>query len=106
MKGVTIWKDGVELKPYDSTGIKDVSEPASVTVSVTMDADAIRAIVARGNESSVRMLLEHAETWRLPNLRLWCKVWLDPTSDGARKLAEQKLRAWIERGELAEDARL
>lgn len=54
----------------------------------------------------VRMLLAHAEAQRMPNLRLWCKVWLDPTHDGARRLAEQKLRAWIEQGEPGKDARL
>lgn len=108
MKGVTIWKDGVELKPLGpawTVGV-DVAKSPSVTVTLEMDAADLHAIIAHGDAARVRMLLEHAETQRLPNLRLWCMAWLDPTSDGARKLAEQKLRAWIEQGEPEKDARL
>lgn len=57
-------------------------------------------------DERVSMLLRHAEALRLPNLRVWCKVWLDPASDGARKLAERKLRAWVEQGEPEKDASL
>lgn len=103
---VAIWKDGVELKPLDPATITAVSEPASVTVSLTMDVDDLHAITAHGDEARVRTLLAYAEEQRLSSLRLWCKVWLDPTSDGARTLAEQKLRAWVEQGEPERDARL
>lgn len=106
MKGVTIWKDGVELKPRDHDTIMAVSEPASVSVTLEMDVGDLHAIIAHGDVVRVRALLEHAETQRLPSLRLWCMAWLDPTSDGARRLAEQKLRAWIDRGDPSKDASL
>lgn len=96
VKGVTIWKDGVELKPLDPDAIMAVSEPASVTVTLTSPTD----------EDRVRLLLLYAEAQRLPNLRLWCLAWLDPTSDGARRLAEQKLRDWVAQAEPGWDARL
>jgi len=62
--------------------------------------------LSRTEDDRVRSLLRHAEQRGMPNLRVWCKVWLEPTSDGARKLAERKLRAWIEQGEPEKDASL
>ena len=55
----------------------------------------------------VRMLLTHAEASKLPNLRVLCKVWLyaDERSEGKR-MAQQKIREWIERGDPSKDASL
>ena len=59
-----------------------------------------------GDHARVELMLSHSETHKLPNLRLWCKVWLDPTNDGAKAMAERHLREWVERGDLEVDASL
>lgn len=62
---------------------------------------------APSDAERVRMLLAHAEDSQLPSLRALCKVWLyaDERSEGKR-LAQQKIRAWIEQGDPGKDARL
>lgn len=55
----------------------------------------------------VKMLYEHAEANQLRNLRALCKVWsfADKGSE-VKQLAEQKIRAWIDRGDPSKDASL
>ena len=59
------------------------------------------------DKARVEMLRTHAETSNLPNLRALCKVWLyaENGSEGKR-LAEQRIRAWVERGDPSKDASL
>lgn len=64
-------------------------------------------MTAPSDAERVRMLLAHAEASQLPSLRALCKVWLhaDERSEGKR-LAQQKLRAWIDQGNPNKDAQL
>lgn len=107
MKRVTIKKDGKPLRTFSGEW-PDGARPAgvSVTVTATMDTEALRAIVVHNDECRVRELLDYAEREGLPNLRIWCKVWLDPTSDAARERAARMLRGWVELGDTGKDASL
>ena len=64
-------------------------------------------MVSPDDTQRVKMLYDHAEANQLRNLRALCKVWLyaDKGSEG-KGLAEQKIRAWIDRGDPSKDASL
>lgn len=47
----------------------------------------------------VEALLEHAETTGDKNLRVLCKIWLDPTTPKAKEYAERQLRGFCKTGE-------
>jgi hypothetical protein len=64
------------------------------------------ALMITPDERRVTLLLIHAKASGLPNLRVWCQVWLDPVNEGAKALAEQRLRAWVEQGDINADASL
>lgn len=59
-----------------------------------------------GDHARVVIMRDHANARGLPNLAVWCKVWLDPESDGAKAMAERRLREWVERGDMEADASL
>ncbi len=62
--------------------------------------------MSASDKERVQLLLAHAVELELPNLRTWCRVWLDPASAFGRGLAEEKIRQWVEQGDPSKDARL
>jgi hydroxypyruvate isomerase len=46
----------------------------------------------------VEALLEHAEATGNKNLRVLCKIWLDPTSSKAQTYAEERIREFCTTG--------
>lgn len=68
----------------------------------------VRPLLARIElgDASVKVMSDHALVHALPNLRIWCAVWLKPSNDAARAIAERRLREWLQRGDPRADATL